>query len=888
LVLAPYTQFAHVSEKINSADHIFLFGFNPLINDPGIGSGFLIFFMPPYLAYLTLSAIGIHFQFVLETLFKLPPIAGDLLVFVSLKRLTFLGMKDYTKSTLVAATYFLNPYVINASAIVGSYESLMVAFVLLAFLSMFKQQNWRSATYLSIASFMRYFPALLVPFFVVLAWKQAKRSAIGFLVIFSIFSFLLSLPYLFFLVPLYQASPPAFLDWVRYFLGAGGSAPGAVAWPVWQFKWNLTGFLIITGLISQASSIFLNLRTFLALFVVLTILAARRFTRSVAFVNTYLLAFFLLVLVVFPLAQYHYLVWLIPFAILASIGFRQFPMRYVNVIWISYMVIELAIQGVFLGYLDYTFPTAFSQSLRTYWSNNFYNIPLQHAVGVLIWLLMTVVLMKSFLAIAAFYPRSITNSSHLDGMPANPQSRNKSPRVLGKVFLSILSLSIVGSAYLVEMAQTAWLTMLFLGYALAFVLLQTFRSQVSRSSFVAKREISRLRSFLRSGLRVPDKILVSIFLVAIAISLVPLGLAIHVGFIPNARSYSSFSDAYVGVSTNASNAGHNATATILGIDSNRPSWATWQIDAISPSFAGEAMRDAISASIRISGVPISQSGVYADAFNSTGLSAQPYNWHHTGGNGTFADNGTVMVPAEATFLSISSDPGRWFSSDNTTTIRLNVSIVGNAVWSLTIFRDDNWWTPYEPNDPNPVHTSAGLFVFYVPPGHQFRYPSLFVQSINNSLPAVAKFESLEYLGLLNSASASVSVKSQTVFQERLDYDFKGSFYLPPDPNSINSIIVPVDISLFDPMTILNITVGKNSSWPLRSVTLELFGPISGSLPLQFSTLSLTLSGLFGIVAFAGAAGPVSRWVRRRRPSSHSHDESPGTRDQSPRRTWADS
>jgi len=860
LILAPYTQFSHVTERINSADHIFLLGFNPLINDAGVGSGFLIFFVPPYLAYLGLSALGLHFQFILELLFKLPPIIGDVLVFMSLRQLTLIGLKDSTKSSLVAASYFLNPYVINVSAIIGSNESLMVAFVLQAILALFRGQEQRSAIYLSTASFMRYFPFLLTPLFAIFAWKRERRSAARFLAVFSAFSFFLSLPYLSFLIPLYQASPQSFLDWTRYFFGAGGSAPAANPWPVWQFKWNLTGFLIITGLISQASSIFLNLRTFLILLIVITFLALRRLTLSVEYANTYFLSFFLLVLVLFPLSQYHYLVWVIPFALLASIAFKQFPLRYVSLLWISYMVIDLAIQGAFLGYLDYTFPTALSQTLRNYWSTTIYNVPLQHSFGALIWLVMAGLLLRAAFALATFRPwwGTSTDRGNKWDQLANAGPENRKSLLSSSRAQVLLSLSIVVFAYLAILAREWWATTLFFAYSSTFVLFTALRVRSTEFTIQNNREKSRRRNPFHTNFRFSGKILGSILIASILLSFVPLAVAINGGFIPNTRTYSSFGDTYRGVAESSLNSMQNVNGTVLGIDRSQTSWATWRLTPASVLFAGSGMRKALTADIRITGVPVSRSGVYVEAFSSTGLPARPYDWHETGGSGAFASNGTVTVPSGATFFSISSDPGEWFSSDKVSTIELNVSIVRNAAWSLSVFRDNEWWTPQDNRDPNLVHTSDGLFTFYVPPGHVFRFPSLFVRPLDNSTSATVKFDSLQYLSVNGAARVSVSLGSQIVYWQKLDYQSSGVFHLPPEPKTSESIAVPLNTSLLSPTTIVNVTIDRNALWPVQSVILELSAPISASFSVQFTPLSIILSGLSVAIAIIPLAGKLSK------------------------------
>jgi len=356
LLLMPYTTHCHTWERLTAEDARFLAGFDPQLFDLGIGVSFRLFNIVSYIPYLILSSFGINYQFLLLSLFKIPSLIGDVIVFYSLYNIAFLTSNNEKKSLGVATAYFLNPFVIWIGAIVGSTDQLIAAFILLAILYLMKGKIGYSAICLSFSVFCRYFSILLLPCFLFYIWRRDRsiRPRVShFLIAFLGASMTLSIPYLISLIHLYSSSAPAFWSLVNDYLGftgiGGGESPN-IAWMM-NWKFNFTGFFASLGVWPSISPIF-SLRVFAILYLIVTVIMMRRMSSSspAHFINRYTIVVFSLFMLIIPLSQSHYLMWIFPFLLIESLLFSGLPKYYPHLLWIANMAAETIISGHFTTY----------------------------------------------------------------------------------------------------------------------------------------------------------------------------------------------------------------------------------------------------------------------------------------------------------------------------------------------------------------------------------------------------------------------------------------------------------------------------------------------------------------------------------------------------------
>lgn len=245
--------------------------------------------------------------------------------------------------------YFLNPYTIWLSAIVGHYEQLMMAFVLLAYLYLLKERINYSAICLSVATFFRYVPILLLPSFLVYLWrinKSDRRHVIRFFLVYLTASLALLIPYFIIVLTLYRASWEALLYWLGWWQHAFGTG-GATAYGFFR---NFTTFFAELGIWPSISPFF-GWRTFIPLYFIVTFFMLRQGSPSPThLINRYAIVVYSLYLILSPLIHHHLLAWILPFLFLETILDRGLPRYIPHILWFSWLAIDPIIVGNFLYY----------------------------------------------------------------------------------------------------------------------------------------------------------------------------------------------------------------------------------------------------------------------------------------------------------------------------------------------------------------------------------------------------------------------------------------------------------------------------------------------------------------------------------------------------------
>ncbi len=352
LALAPFATLSATFENVSAVDTILVQNFNPLSYITSYGPAFYLTYVPFYVPYLLMNLLGVHAVFLLEFLFKIPSIIGDILCGYALFNIAFELFQDYRKATVLSAVYLLNPYTIFISAVVGHLDPLMMGLIMTSMYLTLKGRTQGSALSLAFASALRFLPALLFPFFYLYLHKQSRQKARPYLYTFVSASVLLFSPYLLTLVQLGLTSQPLVSAYVQSFVRPvsilGGSSPTT-------FKYNFTGFLASTGLWSYASTLS-NVRTFVVTYIGLLLVFVFLGTwgfRTLTCFSGVLFGTFMLVI---PLDQAHYLSWFLPFVLLGAFAYSFIPRQGVAILIATNFAIWPIVDPGFLVSLDATFP----------------------------------------------------------------------------------------------------------------------------------------------------------------------------------------------------------------------------------------------------------------------------------------------------------------------------------------------------------------------------------------------------------------------------------------------------------------------------------------------------------------------------------------------------
>lgn len=368
IVLAVYTTHAATWAKVMHLDELLVIGGNPFLRASGFGFSFYFFYIPPYVLFLILSSFGIQYEFVLVALLRIPPIIGDVIAFYSLYEITLHFSKDRHKSLLLASAFFLNPYTIWMSSIIGHAESLMMGFVLLSFLYLFKRKIIHSAIFLGFAANFRNLPLLLLPYFIIYVWamgKPASRRTFSFLAVFSFSVILFASPFVLSVIQVHLRSQLSFVAFMQHWLGSGSAVSSTGDYSIElikTFMYNFTGIFATIGVWPQVAGFF-GFRNFLIIYSLITVFFLKYGRPSPLQMNQYAIITYSLFMLMTPLVQHHYMMWIFPFVSLAAFLFDTMPKHFFHLLWITNMLIEPIVDGNFFWYLDLTFPSSFRQNM---------------------------------------------------------------------------------------------------------------------------------------------------------------------------------------------------------------------------------------------------------------------------------------------------------------------------------------------------------------------------------------------------------------------------------------------------------------------------------------------------------------------------------------------
>jgi len=358
IVLSLYTQHAATYAKFTSLDQLFIIGANPLVRITGFGTSFYLFYSPFYLLYWLISTqLGFSYDFLLNALIKAPPIIGDLITSYALYHIGIVITNQQSKARLLALSYFLNPYAIWITSIVGHAESLWVGFLLLSLVYLQKNSTRKGAASLALATMFRFLPLVLLPFFVyyvIRTREKFRKFALTYLGITAI----LAAPYVISIVQIYQVSPRLVLSFLDHFVGGASAVQSTGNYGIESIKtfaYNFTGILANLGLWPALSSVF-GFSNYLVVLVLLMVVVLKRgFVDFVGLGRSILMSYCLL-LIFIPLVQHEYFSWILPFLLMELVVPNGLPRFLPYVLTATALLIDPITQGSFYYYAAEVFP----------------------------------------------------------------------------------------------------------------------------------------------------------------------------------------------------------------------------------------------------------------------------------------------------------------------------------------------------------------------------------------------------------------------------------------------------------------------------------------------------------------------------------------------------
>ena len=408
--------------KITLLEELFHGGV-PILRATSFGTSFYIFYIPVYFVYDFLRVfLSIDIAFFLNFLFKLPPILGDLITVYALYHIS-LSFTTSKKARNIAAFYFLNPYVIWMSSIVGHAEQLMMAFLLLSILFLIRKKIILASGSLALLVSFRHFPILVIPVILIYIWKTVASSAsqtIRFLTIFIGLVTILATPYLYSIFVIYQTSPDAAWAFFDHWLGIRGGVGNVLEYSIAEIsllEYNFTGVFASLGIWETIKGFF-GLRAYLVYFTFITIFFLYFFKKgSINWINNYIIVIFSTFILIIPLAQHHYMMWVFPFMLLGAYIFRSIPKYFPLVLSFSVLGTDIFAGGSFVYWLDATFPKFFGLFPERLSNWLFFDYPFATSISIIcaITLLLSIIFNLSF----------IRHQSH-DKIPTEKNSRDVS------------------------------------------------------------------------------------------------------------------------------------------------------------------------------------------------------------------------------------------------------------------------------------------------------------------------------------------------------------------------------------------------------------------------------------------------------------------------------
>ncbi len=494
LVLMPYTSHPGTWDGVKLIETLLVAGLNPLIRTRSHGTSFYIFELPTYLPYLFMNSFGFYYNFLVAFFFKIPCVLGDALIFYCIYKLCLLAGQNKQKALFIAQIFFLNPYAIYLSSVVGVLESLMISFILLSLISLREQRVIWSGIYLSIATFFRWIPLLLVPLFICHVYR--KRKIIKYLLGYGVTSLILSIPYLTFLLPLFSTSRSAFIEWwMSIFSGNLALSQEQQISSVYLFRLSPAGLMIKLNVWEDLKFIF-SYENFVIIYIILLIifmLYTLKKDDKLSDIADYewLDRFILAILILFSLfltnkSERFVTMWILPFLILAAHSYKTIPRYYVNILWISNILTSPIIDGEFpLMRWSEVSPISNANfvNIRIAWqkflggSGDYYgvgwNTNLQISIGVIYWIFLILTL------VCCLKPsKKIKNKDNKSVF-----SSNRSTTLY--IMFTFLELIAIMELYVTYWSKwslfTCYLLMLFI--TLAIVIKKYFKTQKSLSSY---------------------------------------------------------------------------------------------------------------------------------------------------------------------------------------------------------------------------------------------------------------------------------------------------------------------------------------------------------------------------------------------------------------------
>jgi uncharacterized membrane protein len=312
---------------------------NPLPYTSFYGPCWLFTLLGSYPMYLLVSLVRQSDLF-LNLVIKLPLIFGDVLVAILLFKLT--------KSRLVTALWFLNPYIIFISAVHGQFDVLPTLFVLLSMFFLLKKQNLASAASLAVAIGYKIFPVFLLPLFLVFSARTfGKKITMKYLLILLTISFFV---FSIFLLPqnfkyLYEG---LFVDLPQRSISYVGSSISYIEFLTLHLHFlNNYNFLYV----------------FVPLYIVL-ILFSVKFVKDFDTFNEAIIMTLLLLFVTYNTMHPQFLVWVIPFLLLEYERKKRISLTIVGAmcLWMMLWIFSWDMQTWVVGPLQALIPVASTDS----------------------------------------------------------------------------------------------------------------------------------------------------------------------------------------------------------------------------------------------------------------------------------------------------------------------------------------------------------------------------------------------------------------------------------------------------------------------------------------------------------------------------------------------
>jgi hypothetical protein len=358
LLIMPYNQFIGTWETARHMITLFEYGMIPAVYGVSWGSSFYLPYILAYIPYRFLGFIGAQYDFFLFFFMRVLPLIADVIVFYVLYEIASHYFGGGKKAVAVASAYFLNPYVIWQTTIIGHPEQLVAAFILLSMLFLLRKKVTYSGFFLAIAVFSRYIPILILLGFVWYVWKNnslGARRVVKLITGFAVASLALITPYLYTAAILYSQGKNVLLSWLTETWSLGAYVHTVIPEMLstrlpTDFNYNFTGFLASIGLWPYVEAYF-SIRTLFLLIAIATVLIFRHAQGSgIATLNRLCTMVFILFMLVLPLTQHHYLLWVFPFLLLGAYVFRDLPRYLPLAIWVFNMLIDPVVHGWFQAY----------------------------------------------------------------------------------------------------------------------------------------------------------------------------------------------------------------------------------------------------------------------------------------------------------------------------------------------------------------------------------------------------------------------------------------------------------------------------------------------------------------------------------------------------------